>query len=69
MVFQILVKSLMGLEPGPDTRFLKHQFQGFIAGIMSLPVKIPGSRFYRSLQVKSDSSAQNSLQIILINYV
>lgn len=56
MVFQILVKSLMGLGPGEEMQFLKYQFQEFIAGIMSLPVKIPGSRFYGSLQANPDSS-------------
>lgn len=30
--------------------FLKKQFQEFIAGLMALPVNIPGSRLYQSLQ-------------------
>jgi len=49
-VFQILVKVLIGLEPGEEMDFLKHHFQEFIAGLISLPVKLPGSRLYRSLQ-------------------
>lgn len=50
IVFQILVKGLIGLEPGEEMQILKQQFQEFIAGLMSLPVKLPGSRLYRSLQ-------------------
>ncbi|WOL09121.1 Cytochrome P450 [Canna indica] len=52
IVFQILVKGLIGLEPGKEMQFLKQQFKEFIAGLMSLPVKLPGSRLYRSLQAK-----------------
>ena len=51
IVFEILVKGLIGLEAGPETRQLKQQFQEFIVGLMSLPIKLPGTRLYRSLQV------------------
>ncbi|ONK76599.1 uncharacterized protein A4U43_C03F29980 [Asparagus officinalis] len=52
MVFQIMVKTLIGLGPGEHLQFLRHQYQKFVAGIISIPVKIPGTRFYRSLQAK-----------------
>ncbi|XP_042451085.1 cytochrome P450 90D2-like [Zingiber officinale] len=52
IVFQILVRALIGLGPGKEMQFLKQQFREFIAGLMSLPVKLPGSRLYRSLQAK-----------------
>ncbi|RCV25100.1 hypothetical protein SEVIR_5G137200v4 [Setaria viridis] len=52
IVFEILVKGLIGLEPGPETQLLKQQFQEFIVGLMSLPIKLPGTRLYRSLQAK-----------------
>jgi len=52
IVFQILVKGLIGLEAGPEMQQLKQQFQEFIVGLMSLPIKLPGSRLYRSLQAK-----------------
>ena len=51
IVFEILVKGLIGLEAGPETQQLKQQFQEFIVGLMSLPIKLPGTRLYRSLQV------------------
>ncbi|KAF8406900.1 hypothetical protein HHK36_006021 [Tetracentron sinense] len=50
--FQVLVQALISLDPGEEMEFLKDQFQEFIAGLMSLPVNIPGSRLYRSLQAK-----------------
>jgi hypothetical protein len=51
IIFQILVRGLIGLEPGKEMQFLKSQFHEFIAGLMSLPIKLPGSRLYRSLKV------------------
>ncbi|ONK80921.1 uncharacterized protein A4U43_C01F23270 [Asparagus officinalis] len=54
IVFQILVKVLIGLEPGEEMHLLKVQFREFIAGLMSLPVKFPGSRLYRSLKAKKN---------------
>ncbi|PKA63647.1 Cytochrome P450 90D2 [Apostasia shenzhenica] len=52
IVFEILVKGLIGLEPGEEMQFLKREFQEFIAGLISLPIKLPGTRLHRSLQAK-----------------
>lgn len=52
IIFQILVKGLIGLEAGKEMELLKQEFKEFIAGLMSLPVKIPGSQLYKSLQAK-----------------
>ncbi|XP_042500789.1 cytochrome P450 90D2-like [Macadamia integrifolia] len=52
IAFQVLVKALISLDPGEEIEFLKQRFQEFIAGLISLPVKIPGSQLYRSLQAK-----------------
>lgn len=53
IAFQVLVKALISLDPGEEMELLKKQFQEFIAGLMSLPLKnIPGSQLYRSLQAK-----------------
>ncbi|XP_048336113.2 3-epi-6-deoxocathasterone 23-monooxygenase CYP90D1 isoform X2 [Ziziphus jujuba] len=52
IAFQVLVKALISLNPGDEMEFLKKQFQEFIAGLMSLPINIPGSTLYRSLQAK-----------------
>lgn len=53
VVFEILVRGLIGLEAGEEMQQLKQQFQEFIVGLMSLPIKLPGTRLYRSLQVLS----------------
>ncbi|KAG9133191.1 hypothetical protein Leryth_027059 [Lithospermum erythrorhizon] len=50
IAFQVLVKALINLDPGEEMEFLKKQFQEFMAGLMSLPINVPGSRLYRSLQ-------------------
>ncbi|XVE51951.1 hypothetical protein DITRI_Ditri02bG0081400 [Diplodiscus trichospermus] len=52
IAFRVLVKALISLNPGEEMELLKKQFQEFILGLMSLPVKVPGSQLYRSLQAK-----------------
>lgn len=52
VVFKLLVKSIIGMEPGEELQVLRSQFQEYIAGLMSLPVKLPGTTLYRSLQAK-----------------
>ncbi|XAR49949.1 3-epi-6-deoxocathasterone 23-monooxygenase [Bertholletia excelsa] len=39
IAFQVLVKALIGMDPGEELEFLKKQFQEFIAGLISLPIK------------------------------
>lgn len=50
-MFEILVRALIGLEEGDKMQYLRQQFQEFIAGLISLPVKLPGTQLYRSLKV------------------
>ncbi|XP_037493237.1 3-epi-6-deoxocathasterone 23-monooxygenase CYP90D1 [Jatropha curcas] len=52
IAFQVLVKALISLDPGQEMESLKKQFQEFISGLMSLPINVPGSQLYRSLQAK-----------------
>ncbi|CAI9114304.1 OLC1v1014996C1 [Oldenlandia corymbosa var. corymbosa] len=52
IAFRVLVKALISLGPGQEMEFLQNQFQEFIAGLMSLPIKLPGSQLYRSLQAR-----------------
>jgi hypothetical protein len=66
IVFEILVKGLIGLEAGPEMQQLKHQFQEFIVGLMSLPIKLPGTRLYRSLQVQLHYAASTMLATALL---
>ncbi|KAI4355521.1 hypothetical protein L6164_004284 [Bauhinia variegata] len=52
IAFQVLVKVLISLDPGEEMELLKKQFQVFISGLMSLPIKLPGTKLYQSLQAK-----------------
>ncbi|XP_062110447.1 3-epi-6-deoxocathasterone 23-monooxygenase CYP90D1-like [Humulus lupulus] len=52
IAFQVLVKALINLDPSEEMESLRKQFQEFIAGLMSLPINIPGTRLHRSLQAK-----------------
>ncbi|CAA0814630.1 3-epi-6-deoxocathasterone 23-monooxygenase [Striga hermonthica] len=49
--FKVLVKALISVECGDEMELLKKHFQEFIAGLMSLPINLPGTQLYRSLQV------------------
>ncbi|KAF5207261.1 Cytochrome p450 [Thalictrum thalictroides] len=52
ITFHVLVKALISLDPGAEMELLQQHFQEFIAGLMSLPINLPGSQLYRSLQAK-----------------
>ncbi|KAK9131140.1 hypothetical protein Sjap_011627 [Stephania japonica] len=52
IAFHVLVKALMSLDPGREMQSLKQDFQQFIAGLMSMPINIPGTQLYRSLQAR-----------------
>lgn len=52
MTFEILVKVLMSVDPGEDLNFLKREFEEFIKGLICIPIKLPGTRLYKSLKVK-----------------
>ncbi|GMH03750.1 hypothetical protein Nepgr_005589 [Nepenthes gracilis] len=54
IAFQVLVKALIGLDPGEEMEFLKRQFKEFISGLMSLPINLPGSKLHRSLKAKRE---------------
>ncbi|CAN6345560.1 unnamed protein product [Urochloa humidicola] len=52
IVFENLVKALIGLDEGHEMQYLRQQFKEFIAGLISLPIKLPGTQLYRSLKAK-----------------
>ncbi|KDP32682.1 hypothetical protein JCGZ_13680 [Jatropha curcas] len=52
VTFQVLVKVVMGIGPGDELDFLKREFEEFMKGLICLPVKLPGTRLYKSLKAK-----------------
>eukprot|EP00250_Pteridium_aquilinum_P003681 c13990_g1_i1 orf=3-1577(-) len=48
--FHVTAKVLLGLNPGATTTALRAEFHKFIAGVVSVPIKLPGTTFYKSLQ-------------------
>nr|DAD40816.1 TPA_asm: hypothetical protein HUJ06_015139 [Nelumbo nucifera] len=52
ITFQVLVKALMSVGPGEDLQFLRREFGEFIKGLVCLPIKLPGTRLYKSLKAK-----------------
>ncbi|OVA08717.1 Cytochrome P450 [Macleaya cordata] len=52
ITFPVLVRVLMSVSPGKDLDFLRREFGEFIKGLVCLPIKLPGSRLYKSLKAK-----------------
>ncbi|XP_051120642.1 3-epi-6-deoxocathasterone 23-monooxygenase CYP90C1 [Andrographis paniculata] len=52
LTFEILVRVLLSVGPGEEMRFLKREFEEFIKGLICLPIKLPGTQLYKSLQAK-----------------
>ncbi|KAK4269258.1 hypothetical protein QN277_022442 [Acacia crassicarpa] len=52
IAFQLLVKTLISLDPGDEMDLLRKHYQEFISGFISLPVNLPGTMLHHSLQAK-----------------
>lgn len=52
ITFEVLVKVLMSVGPGEDLNFLKREFEEFIKGLICIPIKLPGTRLYKSLKAR-----------------
>ncbi|CAN6360673.1 unnamed protein product [Urochloa humidicola] len=51
MMFDLVAKKLIGFEPKSEqTKELRKQFDVFFKGLMSFPLYVPGTRYYRSMQ-------------------
>ncbi|EPS63981.1 hypothetical protein M569_10797, partial [Genlisea aurea] len=52
ITFEILVKVLLGIDSSREIKEMKLEFEELIKGLICLPIKLPGTRLYRSLQAK-----------------
>ncbi|XP_022132598.1 3-epi-6-deoxocathasterone 23-monooxygenase isoform X2 [Momordica charantia] len=43
---------LMSVGPGEDLKILKREFEEFIKGLICIPLKLPGTRLYKSLKAR-----------------
>lgn len=55
----------MSIGPGDDLEFLKREFEEFIKGLICLPIKLPGTRLYKSLKVIKKIIIKKSLYLHL----
>lgn len=46
----------MSVGPGKELEILRREFEEFIKGLICLPIKLPGTRLYKSLKVKSSKN-------------
>ncbi|KAM1062756.1 hypothetical protein ACFX1T_026995 [Malus domestica] len=52
ITFEVLVKVLMSVNPGEDLNLLKREFEEYIKGLICIPIKLPGTRLYKSLKAR-----------------
>lgn len=57
--FEVMVRALMSVCPGEQLNYLRRQFEEYSKGLVSLPVKIPGTRLYNALKAK-----RNMLKVV-----
>uniref|UniRef100_A0A0D9XR05 Cytochrome P450 n=1 Tax=Leersia perrieri TaxID=77586 RepID=A0A0D9XR05_9ORYZ len=53
MIFDLIAKKLIGLEPS-KSRELRKSFQEFFQGMVSFPIYFPGTPFYRCMQGRTN---------------
>ncbi|XP_027185071.1 3-epi-6-deoxocathasterone 23-monooxygenase CYP90C1-like [Coffea eugenioides] len=52
IAFEVMVKTLMSVGRGEDLNLLRREFEEYCKGLISLPIKLPGTRLYKSLKAK-----------------
>ena len=53
IAFEVMVKTLMSVGRGEDLNLLRREFEEYCKGLISLPIKLPGTRLYKSLKVQT----------------
>lgn len=48
MIFELMGKKLISYDPSGN---LRENFEAFIQGLISFPLEIPGTAYYKCLQV------------------
>lgn len=51
MAFFVSMKLIVENEPSPFHEAFKATFDNIVSGTFSLPIKIPGTNYFRGLQV------------------
>eukprot|EP01018_Ginkgo_biloba_P000708 Gb_15250 [translate_table: standard] len=54
IAFQVIIKYLLGLMPGEETAYLMHEYRKLIEGVISIPVQIPGTQYYKSMRAREN---------------
>ncbi|CAN6467088.1 unnamed protein product [Victoria cruziana] len=53
MVLELMVKQLLDIDPSEELKVMAKEFRDFTgSGIGCLPIRLPGSRFYRALKAR-----------------
>lgn len=58
MMFSLIANILLGLKPGTKLEKMTHDYYIMNKGVLSLPLNVPGTTFYKSLQKRQEISDQ-----------
>ncbi|XP_031495616.1 cytochrome P450 87A3 [Nymphaea colorata] len=50
LIFELAAEKLISYSPSEDLKTLRKNFSAFIAGLISFPLRIPGTAYYKCLQ-------------------
>ncbi|XP_038985550.1 cytochrome P450 90B2-like [Phoenix dactylifera] len=64
--FNIMAKKTLSMAPGvPETEKLRTEFETFLAGLFSLPLRLPGSAYWKALRVGTEYEYSDSQFLLL----
>ncbi|KAJ0985493.1 hypothetical protein J5N97_003849 [Dioscorea zingiberensis] len=50
--FNMLLRNIMRMEPGEETDKLGREFEALMKGLMSIPLSLPGTSYWKALQAR-----------------
>jgi cytochrome P450 len=54
LAFETICANILGLAPGSELTKLQKDYEAVTAGIVSLPIPVPGTRYWKALRARND---------------
>src|SRR5262249_50400504 len=52
LAFQVICANMLGMGPGPELQQLQSDYETVSLGLVSLPIPIPGTRYWKALEAR-----------------